>query len=51
MIITEFYRQRIAKIEKEIRAAELERNFKGVVKLEAKKVEVRKRIGEIKGNL
>ncbi|MEY8000231.1 hypothetical protein AB8U03_08480 [Clostridium sp. Mt-5] len=51
MIITEFYRQRIAKIEKEIRVAELERDFKKVAKLQVEKVEVRKRIGEIEGNL
>ncbi|WP_368488344.1 hypothetical protein [Clostridium sp. BJN0013] len=37
MLMTEFYRQAIAKVENEIKAAELERNFKKVAKLQAER--------------
>jgi mevalonate pyrophosphate decarboxylase len=37
--MTEFYRQRIAKLEKQIKMAELERDFKKVAKLQAEKSE------------
>lgn len=43
MLMTEFYRQAIAKVENEIRIAELERDFKKVVKLQAKKVDWQER--------
>lgn len=39
MLMTEFYRQAIAKVEKEIRMAELEKDFKKVAKLQAEKAE------------
>ena len=37
MLMTEFYRQAIAKVENEIRIAELEKDFKKVAKLQAEK--------------
>ncbi|CAB1242484.1 conserved hypothetical protein [Clostridiaceae bacterium BL-3] len=37
MLMTEFYRQAIAKVENEIRMAELERDFKKVAKLMGEK--------------
>lgn len=43
MLMTEFYRQAIAKVENEIRMAELERDFKKVAKLQAKKVDWQER--------
>lgn len=39
MLMTEFYRQAIAKVENEIRIAELEKDFKKVAKLQAEKVD------------
>lgn len=49
--MTEFYRQRIAKVEKEIRAAELERDFKKVVALMKEKADMEERARRDKVNL
>jgi len=47
MIITEFYRQKLAQLERYIENAELERDFKKAAKLQAKKSDIEKRIKEI----
>ncbi len=50
MLMTEFYRQAIAKVEKQIKIAELERDFKKVVKLQAEKVDWEERARREKRN-
>ncbi|OBR94247.1 hypothetical protein CLRAG_16380 [Clostridium ragsdalei P11] len=46
MIITEFYRQKLVQLNIDIQDAELERDFKKVTKLQAKKADIGKRIKE-----
>ncbi|MFL0197783.1 hypothetical protein ACJDU8_19760 [Clostridium sp. WILCCON 0269] len=46
MILTEFYRQKIGRIDNEIKEAENNRDFKRLAKLQAKKVENQKRMEE-----
>lgn len=49
MIMSEFYRQKLRKIEENILKAEGNGDFKTVAKLQGEKVEIEKRIGKIEG--
>lgn len=49
MLIVEFWKQKLRKINSEIQDAELEKDFKRVARLESEKVEIRKRIEELEG--
>ncbi|OAA91237.1 hypothetical protein [Clostridium ljungdahlii] len=46
MIMTEFYKQKLAQLNRDIQDAELERDFKKVAKLQTEKVDIEKRIKE-----
>ncbi|WP_200888064.1 hypothetical protein [Clostridium tyrobutyricum] len=46
MLMVEFWKQKLIKINSEIQDAELEKDFKRVARLESEKVEIRKRIEE-----
>ena len=46
MILTEFYRQKSAQLNRDIQDAEIERDFKKVAKLQVEKVDIEKRIKE-----
>ena len=46
MIMTEFYRQKLVQLNRDIQDAELERDFKKVAKLQAEKADIEKRIKE-----
>lgn len=47
MIMTEFYRQKVAQLNRDIEDAELQRDFKEVAKLQAEKSDIEKKIREI----
>ncbi|AZV56061.1 hypothetical protein [Clostridium sp. AWRP] len=46
MILTEFYRQKLVQLNRDIQDAEIERDFKKVAKLQVEKVDIEKRIKE-----
>lgn len=46
MIMTEFYRMKLLEINKEIMAAEDNKDFKKVAKLEVEKAEIKERLKE-----
>ena len=46
MIMTEFYRQKMAQLNRDIQDAEIERDFKKIAKLQAEKADIEKRIKE-----
>ncbi|MBV4446647.1 hypothetical protein KM799_08530 [Clostridium tyrobutyricum] len=49
MLMVEFWKQKLRKINSEIQDAELEKDFKRVARLESEKVEAQKRIRELEG--
>ncbi|WP_017752501.1 hypothetical protein [Clostridium tyrobutyricum] len=49
MLMVEFWKQKLRKINSEIQDAELEKDFKRVARLENEKVEAQKRIKEFEG--
>ncbi|MCH4199255.1 MAG: hypothetical protein LKF87_03890 [Clostridium tyrobutyricum] len=49
MLMVEFWKQKLIKINSEIQDAELEKNFKRVARLESEKVEAEKRLKELEG--
>lgn len=48
MILTEFYRQKIGKIDNEIRDAENNRDYKRMAKLQVERLEAERMIEEIR---
>ncbi|MBV4441127.1 hypothetical protein [Clostridium tyrobutyricum] len=50
MLMVEFWKQKLRKINSEIQDAELEKNFKRVAVLETEKVEAEKRLKECERN-
>lgn len=46
MIMAEFYRQKLAQLDRDIQDAELQRDFKKVAKLQTKESDIEKRINE-----